>query len=126
MDAQASPLPRERAAAFVPAVLDFSVTDYCNADCNFCGFARSKMRRKPRRFADAEAFVRALPIIARRGIRYLNFQGGEPLLHPQIIGMVAETRKAGLKPSLITNGWKLPELADALAGDSELHAAPRP
>ena len=115
MDAQASPLPRERAAAFVPAVLDFSVTDYCNADCNFCGFARSKMRRKPRRFADAEAFVRALPIIARRGIRYLNFQGGEPLLHPQIIGMVAETRKAGLKPSLITNGWKLPELADALA-----------
>ncbi|HEX3408568.1 MAG TPA: radical SAM protein, partial [Caulobacteraceae bacterium] len=90
-------------------------TDYCQADCDFCGFARSKMRGKPRRFADGAAFERALPILVRRGIRYLNFQGGEPLLHPQIIAMVAATRAAGLKPSLITNGWKLPERADALA-----------
>ncbi|HEY1426470.1 MAG TPA: radical SAM protein [Caulobacteraceae bacterium] len=102
-------------AAFIPAVLDFSVTDYCQADCDFCGFARSKMRGQPRRFADGGGFVRALPILARRGIRYLNFQGGEPLLHPQIIEMVAATRAARLKPSLITNGWKLPERADALA-----------
>jgi MoaA/NifB/PqqE/SkfB family radical SAM enzyme len=107
--------PARRHAGFIPAVLDFSVTDYCQADCDFCGFARSKMRGKPRRFADGAAFTRALPILARRGIRYLNFQGGEPLLHPQIIAMVAATRDAGLKPSLITNGWKLPERADDLA-----------
>src|SRR5262249_28116014 len=115
MDAHATPLAGKPAAAFIPAVLDFSVTDFCNADCDFCGFARSKMRRRPRRFADGGAFVDALPIPARRGFRYLNFQGGEPLLHPQIIAMVAATREAGLKPSLITNGWKLPERADALA-----------
>jgi MoaA/NifB/PqqE/SkfB family radical SAM enzyme len=115
MHAQATRLAGKHAAGFVPAVLDFSVTDYCNADCDFCGFARSKMRGKPRRFVDSEAFLRALPILARRGIRYLNFQGGEPLLHPQIIAMVAATRLAGLKPSLITNGWKLPDRADALA-----------
>ena len=115
MDAHATPMTRRQAAAFIPAVLDFSVTDYCQADCDFCGFARSKMRGQPRRFADSAAFEAALPILARRGIRYLNFQGGEPLLHPQILAMVAATRKAGLKPSLITNGWKLPERADALA-----------
>jgi len=115
MDAQAPSLPRERAAVVVPAVLDFSVTDYCNANCDFCGFARRKMRGKPRLFADGAAFLSALPILARRGIRYLNFQGGEPLLHPQIIPMVTATREAGLKPSLITNGWKLPACADALA-----------
>jgi MoaA/NifB/PqqE/SkfB family radical SAM enzyme len=114
MDAHAT-MTSEHAAAFVPAVVDFSVTDYCNADCDFCGFARSKMRGKPRCFADGEAFMKALPILARRGVRYLNFQGGEPLLHPRIIAMVAATRRAGLKPSLITNGWKLPERADALA-----------
>jgi MoaA/NifB/PqqE/SkfB family radical SAM enzyme len=118
MDASSTLSPTLRArhhAAFIPAVLDFSVTDFCQADCDFCGFARSKMRGKPRCFADGEAFVRALPVLARRGIRYLNFQGGEPLLHPQIIAMVAATRDAGLKPSLITNGWKLPERAEALA-----------
>jgi len=55
MDAEAIPMARKHAAAFIPAVLDFSVTDYCQADCDFCGFARSKMRGKPRRFADAAA-----------------------------------------------------------------------
>lgn len=115
MDAYATPRARRHAAAFIPAVLDFSVTDYCQADCDFCGFARSKMRGKPRRFADSAAFERALPILKARGIRYLNFQGGEPLLHPQIIAMVSATRRAGLRPSLITNGWLLPAKAEALA-----------
>jgi MoaA/NifB/PqqE/SkfB family radical SAM enzyme len=115
MDARANPVARKPAAAFIPAVLDFSVTDYCQADCDFCGFARSKMRGKPRRFADSAQFISALPILVRRGIRYINFQGGEPLLHPQIIAMVAASRAAGLKPSLITNGWQLPGRADALA-----------
>ncbi len=100
---------------FIPAVLDFSVTDYCNANCNFCGFSRDRMRGQVRCFADAEQFARALPVLQARGIRYLNFQGGEPLLHPQIIGMVRATRAAGMKPSLITNGYKLPEKAEALA-----------
>ncbi|HSZ50852.1 MAG TPA: radical SAM protein [Caulobacteraceae bacterium] len=120
MDARSESATVNPGARFIPAVLDFSVTDFCNADCDFCGFARSKMKRKPRQFADANAFERALPIIARRGIRYLNFQGGEPLLHPQIIAMVDATHRAGIKPSLITNGWKLPERADALA-DAGLH-----
>jgi MoaA/NifB/PqqE/SkfB family radical SAM enzyme len=112
--------PVKREAAFIPAVLDLSVTDYCNADCDFCGFAKSKMRGKPRRFVDHEAFERSLPILWRRGIRHLTFQGGEPLLHPKIIDMVAATRRAGMKPGLITNGWKLPEQADALA-EAGLH-----
>ena len=60
MDARANPVARKPSAAFVPAVLDFSVTDFCQADCDFCGFARSKMRGKPRRFADGAdtAFTR--------------------------------------------------------------------
>jgi MoaA/NifB/PqqE/SkfB family radical SAM enzyme len=107
------------AAAFIPAVVDLSVTDYCNADCDFCGFAKGKMRGKPRRFVDRDAFERALPVLVRRGIRYINFQGGEPLLHPHIVEMVAAARRAGMKPSLITNGWNLAERADDLA-DAEL------
>jgi len=102
-------------AGFIPGIVDLSVTDYCNADCGFCGFAKSKMKGKPRNFVDADAFLRALPILRARGIRFVNFQGGEPLLHPRILEMVAATRAAGCKPSLITNGWRLPEMADALA-----------
>jgi MoaA/NifB/PqqE/SkfB family radical SAM enzyme len=120
LDEQPRIPPANRDATFIPGVLDLSVTDYCNADCGFCGFAKSKMRGKPRRFVDHVAFERALPILARRGIRYLNFQGGEPLLHAKIVEMVAATREAGMKPGLITNGWNLAERADALA-DAGLH-----
>jgi molybdenum cofactor biosynthesis enzyme MoaA len=102
-------------AGFIPGIVDLSVTDYCNADCGFCGFAKSKMKGRPRNFVDADAFVRALPVLHRRGIRFVNFQGGEPLLHPRILEMVAAVRAAGMKPSLITNGWRLPAMADALA-----------
>lgn len=105
----------KRTGSFIPAVVDLSVTDYCNADCGFCGFAKSKMKGKPRRFADADGWARALPILKRRGIGFVNFQGGEPLLHPRMIEMVGATRGAGMKPSLITNGWNLPDKADALA-----------
>jgi hypothetical protein len=31
------------------------------------------------RYLDADAFARALPILYRRGIRFITLQGGEPL-----------------------------------------------
>jgi MoaA/NifB/PqqE/SkfB family radical SAM enzyme len=107
--------PAPRQARFIPAVIDFSVTDHCNANCDFCGFARDKMVGKVRRFADYDDFRRVLPALKRRGIAYLNFQGGEPLLHPNMIEMVAAARALKMKPNVITNGWRLPEMAEPLA-----------
>ncbi|WP_368040923.1 radical SAM protein [Acetobacter estunensis] len=104
-----------RAASLLPAALDVSVTDYCNADCDFCGFAKSRMKGKPRHFIDADEFIRALPILSRRHISFVDFQGGEPLLHPRIVDMVAAVRRHDMKTNLITNGWSLPERACELA-----------
>src|SRR4051812_24848358 len=98
----------------VPAVCDVSVTNACNADCGFCGFARSKHAVPLRDFIDADAFARALQILKRRGIRYVNFQGGEPLQHPRIMDMVRAARSAGMRPALITNGWLLPRRIERL------------
>lgn len=91
----------------MPAVCDVSVTNACNASCAFCSFARhSAIRRQawidPKRFADA------LPIMYRRGIRHLTFQGGEPLLHPAIEVLIHDARSSGMRVGLITNGWLLP------------------
>lgn len=55
-----------------------------------------------------------MPILHRRGIRYLTFQGGEPLLHPAIESLIRAVRAAGMRPSLITNGWLLPKKIDGL------------
>jgi molybdenum cofactor biosynthesis enzyme MoaA len=75
----------------LPAVCDFSITNVCNVACDFCGFARDKTLAGPARYVDTGAFSRALPILHRRGIRYLTLQGGEPLVHPDVVRLVLQT-----------------------------------
>ncbi len=99
----------------LPAICDVSVTNVCNAACDFCGFARDKTLAGAARYLDAEAFSRALPILYRRGIRYLTLQGGEPLVHPEVVRLVSMTTKTGISCAVITNGWFLPRHIDALA-----------
>jgi MoaA/NifB/PqqE/SkfB family radical SAM enzyme len=98
----------------LPAVCDFSVTNVCNASCDFCGFARDKTLTGPARYVDADEFSRALPILHRRGIRYMTLQGGEPLVHPDIVRLVSQTAAAGISCAIITNGWFLPRYIGSL------------
>ena len=99
----------------LPAVCDVSVTNVCNAACDFCGFARDKTLTGPARYVDADAFSQALPILHRRGIRYMTLQGGEPLVHPDIVRLVSQTALAGISCAMITNGWFLRRYIDPLA-----------
>ncbi len=64
---------------------------------------------------DANAYARALPVLHRRGIRYITLQGGEPLVHPKIVRLVADTGAAGIRCSIITNGWFLTRYIELLA-----------
>ena len=50
-----------------------------------------------------------------RGIRYVSFFGGEPLLHTRLSDMIAMAIAKGMGPALITNGWLLPSKLDQLA-----------
>jgi MoaA/NifB/PqqE/SkfB family radical SAM enzyme len=99
----------------LPAICDVSVTNACNAACDFCGFARDKTLIGPARYLDAGAFANALPILRRRGIRYITLRGGEPLVHPDIVALVSLTLAAGISCGVITNGWFLPRYIDRLA-----------
>jgi MoaA/NifB/PqqE/SkfB family radical SAM enzyme len=103
-----------RRHALVPSACDVSITNVCNATCNFCSYAYDKQIVKDKRWIVRADLARALPILYRRGIRYLNFQGGEPLLHPDVEGLVADARAAGMRPTLITNGWLLPVKIEGL------------
>jgi MoaA/NifB/PqqE/SkfB family radical SAM enzyme len=99
----------------LPAVCDFSITNICNAACDFCGFARDKTLIGPSLYVDAGAYSRALPILHRRGIRYLTLQGGKPLVHPDVVGLVSQTVRAGISCAIITNGWFLSRYIKPLA-----------
>jgi MoaA/NifB/PqqE/SkfB family radical SAM enzyme len=96
-----------------PALCNIAVTNSCNATCDFCNFARGKVRDL--RWMDADRFAPALDILRQRGIRYVSFFGGEPLLHPRLGEMIEIAVAKGLVPAIITNGWLLPSRLEALA-----------
>lgn len=98
-----------------PALCNIAVTNSCNATCDFCNFANGKIARKDLRWMDASRLDAALEILYRRGIRYISFFGGEPLLHPQLPDMIRTAVAKGMGTALITNGWLLPSKLDELS-----------
>ncbi|HZQ94683.1 MAG TPA: radical SAM protein [Candidatus Sulfotelmatobacter sp.] len=98
-----------------PALCNIAITNSCNATCDFCNFANGKIARRDLRWIDAQRLDSALQILHGRGVRYVSFFGGEPLLHPQVTEMVAMSVARGMGTALITNGWLLPSKLEELA-----------
>ena len=99
-----------------PAILNASVTNLCNATCDFCNFAHDKGFVTDRRSMDASRFAESLALMkAQANLRFVTFMGGEPLLHPRIADMMQMATDMGVQPTMVTNGWLLPGKLDALA-----------
>jgi MoaA/NifB/PqqE/SkfB family radical SAM enzyme len=98
-----------------PSICNISITNVCNARCDFCGYAYDKQLVSDRAYVDFDRLCAALDILYDRGVRYLTFSGGEPLLHPRVTDMVSRAVAKGMRPSVVTNGWLLPRRIDALA-----------
>lgn len=96
-----------------PGLCNIAVTNSCNAACDFCNFARGKVSEL--RWIDVGRFGEALDILRLRGIRYVSFFGGEPLLHSRLEEMIAGAVARGMVPAIITNGWLLPGRLQRLA-----------
>ncbi len=90
-----------------PGVCNISITNVCNAKCDFCNYARDKTFVKDRVWIDFEQLCQAIDILYDRGIRYLTFSGGEPTLHPKLKDMVAYAAGKEMQPSIVTNGSRL-------------------
>ncbi len=90
-----------------PGLCNISITNVCNARCDFCNYAYDKPFVTEKRTVDYAALCEALDILYVRGIRYLTFSGGEPFLHPRLVDLVAYAGKKGMRPSVVTNGFLL-------------------
>ncbi|WP_031070459.1 GTP 3',8-cyclase MoaA [Streptomyces sp. NRRL WC-3742] len=97
--------------------LRVSLTDRCNLRCTYCMPEEGlSWLAKPELLTDEE-IVRLVGIAVRDlGVREVRFTGGEPMLRPGLVGIVAAC--AGLEPrpelSLTTNGIGLGRTAAAL------------
>jgi len=87
-----------------PAYLQFAITNVCNADCGFCGFARSQFDPKKRRSVTLGEALDVIDISRRNHVGYLLFVGGEPLVHRDLRWMVRHAARQGIRPMICTNG----------------------
>lgn len=87
-----------------PGYLQFAITNICNADCDFCGFARSKFDPKARRSVTLPEAHAAIDIAVKNRIGYLLFVGGEPMVHRDLRAMTRYATERGIHPMICTNG----------------------
>jgi cyclic pyranopterin phosphate synthase len=98
--------------------LRVSLTDRCNLRCTYCmpeqGLA---WLPKPTLLTDDEIVVLVGIAVRRLGVTNVRFTGGEPLLRPGLLDIVARTAASHPRPelSLTTNGIGLARLARPLA-----------
>ena len=79
------------------------ITEKCNLSCPFCFADGGKGEHMP--FDKAKACIKD---IYAQGRRYIHFGGGEPTIHPDILGLIAHAKAAGLEYiQLNTNGLML-------------------
>lgn len=87
-----------------PGYLQFAITNICNADCGFCGFARSQFDPKARRSVTLQEARDVVDISVRNHIGYLLFVGGEPMVHRDLRAMTRYAAECGIHPMICTNG----------------------
>jgi len=112
-----------------PLLLHYYITNRCNARCAFCNIWQEQPK------SDAQLInVKANLSQARKaGCRFVDFTGGEPLLHPDLPEFLRQAKKVGLMTSVTTNCLLFEARAKELAGlidlphfsidadDAELH-----
>ncbi|WP_236652266.1 GTP 3',8-cyclase MoaA [Streptacidiphilus neutrinimicus] len=97
--------------------LRVSLTDRCNLRCTYCMPEEGMQWLAKDTLLTDDEIVRLVGIAVRElGIREVRFTGGEPLLRPGLVGIVARCAELTPRPelSLTTNGIGLARTASAL------------
>ncbi|GAB2746376.1 GTP 3',8-cyclase MoaA [Kitasatospora kifunensis] len=97
--------------------LRVSLTDRCNLRCTYCMPEEGMTWLAKSTLLTDDEVVRLVRIaVTRLGVREVRFTGGEPLLRPGLVGIVAACALLDPRPelSLTTNGIGLARTASAL------------
>jgi GTP 3',8-cyclase len=97
--------------------LRVSLTDRCNLRCTYCMPEEGLAWLAREQLLTDDEVVRLVRVaVERLGVREVRFTGGEPLLRPGLVGIVAVCAELHPRPelSLTTNGVGLARVAPAL------------
>ncbi len=94
-----------------PFLCNYYITTRCNARCVFCD-----IYKKPGRHANPEEVTQNLKDLQKIGVRFIDFTGGEPLLHPRLPEFLTQAKQLGLQTTITTNCILYPKLAERIKG----------
>lgn len=100
-----------------PLMAHLIVTRRCNLSCAYCFEYDRVSPPVPR--AELE---RRIDHLARLRAVFVTLTGGESLLHPDIVALVAHVRARGMIPVMNTNGYLLTRALVEALGDAGLYA----
>ena len=87
-----------------PLTVNWSLSYRCNFTCRHCYSRNMETERMT-----PEKVRRAVDLLAEKGVIFINFGGGEPLLVPDIMEIAAYAVSKGLRVSMNSNGWCVDE-----------------
>jgi MoaA/NifB/PqqE/SkfB family radical SAM enzyme len=94
----------------LPFSMTFILTHRCNFRCDYCDIPDAAGDE----MSTAE-FCRAIDELADAGLARASFSGGEALLRPDAVEIIAHARRRGLMTSLNSNAWLARDRIDELA-----------
>lgn len=93
--------------ACIPLVTTFEITQGCNYRCHHC-YNYDRSNEMPQIMKEnnlsPDEILRIIDEISQAGALYLNFTGGEVLLHPHLEDFIKRARKNHMEVRLKTNG----------------------
>jgi radical SAM family uncharacterized protein len=98
-----------------PVIAGHKLLYRCNLECKMCPF----WRREDEPLLGLPEEVRVMEALARAGVSFLGFEGGEPLLRRDV-GAILQEAHARFHTSLVTNGWLLEQRLSEVAPHLDL------
>ncbi len=97
-----------------PILLHYYITERCNCRCSFCDIWKIPAQKS----ADARLndVIRTVRQAKKLGVRFVDFTGGEPLLHDDLPDMLRHAKRIGLRTSITTNCLRYEKYAPQLVG----------
>jgi len=99
---QAGVVAKAMKSRYHPIVAHIVPIRRCNLACTYCNEFDGVSKPVP-----IEIMLRRIDRLAELGTTVITISGGEPLLHPELDGIIRQIRRRGSIATLITNGYLL-------------------
>ncbi len=104
-----------RLFSLYPILCNYYITTKCNAKCVFCNIWETQGIH-----ATMEDVQSNLKDLARLGVRFIDFTGGEPLMHPELPDILGLAKRMGFQTTVTTNCLLYPKMAEQIRGKINL------